>query len=74
MVQGADRVLVLDGGRIVEAGTPFELIASGGWFAQLARSGARDLDEETEKVAKNRGAANKADSPSLEFPAKTANQ
>ncbi len=74
MVQGADRVLVLESGRIVEAGTPFELIASGGWFAQLARSGARDLDEETEKVTKSRGTANKADSPSLEFPTKTANQ
>jgi len=73
MVQGADRVLVLDTGRIIEAGTPFELIASGGWFAQMARSGARDPDEEAEKVAKSGGAANTADRPSLEFPTKTAN-
>jgi ATP-binding cassette subfamily B protein len=37
MVQYADRVLVLGGGRIVESGTPEELIAAGGWFANLAR-------------------------------------
>jgi ABC-type multidrug transport system fused ATPase/permease subunit len=74
MVQGADRVLVLEAGRIIEAGTPLELIASGGWFAQLARSGARGLNEEEETVGKNTGATNQADSPSLEFPAKTANQ
>jgi ABC-type multidrug transport system fused ATPase/permease subunit len=36
MVQDADFVLVLDGGRIVESGTPAELIVRGGWFAQLA--------------------------------------
>jgi ABC-type multidrug transport system fused ATPase/permease subunit len=53
MVQGADRVLVLDAGRIVEAGTPFELIASGGWFAQLARSGTRDSNGEEEAARSN---------------------
>lgn len=36
MVEEADRVLVLDHGQIVEEGTPAALIASGGWFAQLA--------------------------------------
>jgi ABC-type multidrug transport system fused ATPase/permease subunit len=74
MVQGADRVVVLDSGCIIEAGTPFELIASGGWFAQLARSGARDLQEGEEVVNKTAGTVSNTDTPSLEFPRKTANQ
>jgi ABC-type transport system involved in cytochrome bd biosynthesis fused ATPase/permease subunit len=32
----ADRVLVLDGGRLVEKGTPDDLRRSDGWFARLA--------------------------------------
>jgi ABC-type multidrug transport system fused ATPase/permease subunit len=31
-------VLVLDEGRIVESGTPAELVARGGWYADLARA------------------------------------
>jgi ABC-type multidrug transport system fused ATPase/permease subunit len=38
MVKDADRVLVLDEGRIVEQGSPAELCESGGWFAQFARA------------------------------------
>jgi ABC-type multidrug transport system fused ATPase/permease subunit len=38
MVKDADYVMVMDCGRIVERGTPQELIAAGGWFAQLARN------------------------------------
>jgi ATP-binding cassette subfamily B protein len=34
-VMGVDRVLVVDGGRIVEDGSPAELVASGGHFAGL---------------------------------------
>jgi len=67
-------VLVLEAGRIREAGTPCELIASGGWFAQLARSGAREVSDEEETARKSAGAAHQADGPSLEFPTKTANQ
>ena len=36
MVKDADHVIVLDQGRILEQGTPRELVAAGGWFAQLA--------------------------------------
>ena len=32
----ADRVVVMEHGRIVEEGTPAALLASGGWFARLA--------------------------------------
>jgi len=44
MVRDADCVLVLDAGRIVEAGTPAALLSAGGWFARLA-VGARDQPE-----------------------------
>ncbi len=37
MVRDADRVVVLEAGRIVEAGAPDELIARGGWFAKFAQ-------------------------------------
>jgi ABC-type multidrug transport system fused ATPase/permease subunit len=40
MVRDADRVIVLESGRVVDAGTPDELIARGGWFAHFAQSGA----------------------------------
>ena len=36
MVRDADHVIVLDAGRVAEEGTPAALLASGGWFAQLA--------------------------------------
>ncbi|HEY7182922.1 MAG TPA: ABC transporter ATP-binding protein [Blastocatellia bacterium] len=37
MVKDADHVIVLDAGRVAEEGTPDKLLASGGWFAQLAQ-------------------------------------
>jgi len=36
MLRDASHVIVLDRGRVVEEGAPDELIARGGWFAQLA--------------------------------------
>jgi len=35
-LRAADRIAVLDGGRVVEEGTPEELAARGGWFGRLA--------------------------------------
>ncbi len=40
MISDADTVIVLDGGKVAEVGSPQELIASGGWFSHLARAGA----------------------------------
>ena len=39
-VSGVDRVAVLDGGRVVEQGSPAELVAAGGAFAALAAGGS----------------------------------
>lgn len=46
MVRDADYVYVLESGRVIEAGTPDELIAAGGWFADFARGGLDDEDSD----------------------------
>jgi len=43
MVKDADHVIVMDQGRIVEQGTPDQLMAAHGWFAQLAMQSAPDV-------------------------------
>jgi ABC-type multidrug transport system fused ATPase/permease subunit len=43
MVKDADHVIVMDQGRIVEQGTPDQLMASRGWFAQWAMQSAPDV-------------------------------
>ena len=37
-VRGADQILVVDGGRIVERGTHLELLAAGGLYSDLYRT------------------------------------
>lgn len=50
MVKEADYVYVLKDGRVAEEGTPEELIAAGGWFAELARqSGQGEVVAEEEE-------------------------
>ena len=36
-IQACDRIIALDGGRIVESGSYEELIAKGGFFAELVK-------------------------------------
>ncbi len=42
-LRDADRIAVLDAGRVVEDGTPAELLAAGGWFSRLAAR-SQDMD------------------------------
>ena len=41
MVAGADRVIVLETGRVTQTGTVAELSSGEGWFARFARRAAR---------------------------------
>ena len=46
MIEDADHVFVLDGGRVAEQGTPAELMAAGGWFAEFAKYSGEGAEEE----------------------------
>lgn len=49
MVRDADHVIVLRDGEVLEQGPPDDLIASGGWFSELARqSGQVEIPFEPE--------------------------
>ncbi|KAK0340393.1 hypothetical protein LTR94_030686, partial [Friedmanniomyces endolithicus] len=43
-VKNADRIYVIDGGRVVEEGTHDALVARGGLYARLARQQSLDSD------------------------------
>jgi len=47
MIKDASEVIVLDQGRVRERGTPADLIAAGGWFAQLAAQAVEELPART---------------------------
>ena len=49
-VRGADRILVVDDGRIVERGTHLELLAAGGLYAELYRT--QFAEQATEAMAR----------------------
>ena len=43
MVKDADHIVVLDQGRIIEQGSPAQLLAGNGWFAHLALQAGTDV-------------------------------
>lgn len=59
MVKDADHVIVLEAGQVVEEGAPDELIASGGWFAQLAQGNEEAANGEEADDEASEGEENK---------------
>ena len=46
MVRDADHVIVLNDGKLIESGTPEELIVLNGWFSEFSRASVEDVEEE----------------------------
>ena len=46
MIKDADHVIVLEQGRVLAQGAPAELVAAGGWFAELAAQSTEKLAED----------------------------
>ncbi len=46
-IRGADQIIVLDHGRVLESGTHGELLAAGGAYAQLLRAQFRFMEQES---------------------------
>jgi ATP-binding cassette subfamily B protein len=51
-IRNASRILVFDGGRVIESGTFEELVAKGGRFAELARAQFMASAEPAKRVVK----------------------
>jgi ABC-type multidrug transport system fused ATPase/permease subunit len=45
MVRDADRVIVLNDGKLIETGTPAELIELNGWFSEFSKATLDDTEE-----------------------------
>jgi ATP-binding cassette subfamily B protein len=48
MVRDADHVIVLEEGKVLESGSPAELIAAGGWFSDFSKINRDDGEKEEE--------------------------
>lgn len=53
MVRDADHVIVLSDGAILEEGSPAELLAKGGWFADFAAAAEEEAPAEEAEAAEN---------------------
>src|ERR1700737_3375662 len=71
-VIGADRILVLDKGRIVESGRPAELIRHDGPHRRLMGAQAEERDDDIDLVADDHGAKRRGDDEEIETSGATA--
>jgi ATP-binding cassette, subfamily B, bacterial len=71
-VIGADRILVIDGGRIVESGRHAELIRRDGPYRRLMGAQAEEREEEVEFADEGRGARQRGEREEIDAAAATA--